>query len=54
VFGGLPAGRLQITYDAAAWEMRIRPDEHNTQKVVLKNKRPGVQRNCTITWQLVD
>jgi hypothetical protein len=54
VFGGLPPGRLQITYDTEGWDMRIRPDENNTQKVVLRNKRPGVQRNCTVTWQLVE
>jgi hypothetical protein len=54
VFGGLPPGRLQVTYDTAAWDLRIRPDERNTQKVVLRNKRPGVQRNCTVTWQLVE
>ena len=54
VFGGLPPGRLQITYDTAAWDARIRPDEHNTQKVVLRNKRPGVQRGCTVTWQLIE
>jgi hypothetical protein len=54
VFGGLPPGRLQIAYDTAAWDARIRPDEHNTQKVVLRNKRPGVQRSCTVTWQLIE
>jgi hypothetical protein len=53
VFGGLPPGNLQITYDTSIWEMRIRPDENNTQKIVLRNKRPGAQRNCTVTWQLV-
>ena len=54
VFGGLPPGRLQITYDTATWDARVRADETNTQKVVLRNKRPGVQRSCTVTWQLLE
>ena len=54
VFVGLPPGRLQITYDTATWDARVRADETNTQKVVLRNKRPGVQRSCTVTWQLLE
>ena len=54
VFGGLPPGRLQVTYDTDVWDLRIRPDENDTQKAVLRNKRAGVQRHCTILWKLVE
>jgi len=54
VFGGLPPGRLQVTYDVEIWDVQIRPDENDAQKIVLKNKRPGVQRKCTVLWQLVN
>jgi len=54
VFGGLPPGRLEINYDTEVWDLRIRPDENDTQKLVLRNKRAGVRRNCTISWKLVE
>lgn len=53
VFAGLPAGELRLTYDAETWEVRARADANNTQRLILRNRRPGTQRRCTVAWQLL-
>ena len=54
VFSGLPAGTLRLTVDAEVWDARTRPDADGTQRIVLRNKKPGTQRRCTVTWQLIE
>ena len=55
VFEGLPPGRIQVIHDTSIWEARVRPDENNTaQKLILRNRRPGTQRRCTVTWRLLE
>jgi hypothetical protein len=54
VFEGLPPGRIQVIHDTSIWEARVRPDDNNTQKLILRNRRPGTQRRCTVTWRLLE
>jgi tRNA A-37 threonylcarbamoyl transferase component Bud32 len=54
VLSGLPPGRIGLDYDTDEWSAAIRPDDDNTQRVILTNKRPGTRRECTVKWQLLE
>ena len=51
VFRNLPPLRLVLDYDTAIWEARLSPGEGNTQRLVLRNKKPGTQKKCQVTWR---
>jgi len=52
VFRNLPPGRLTLTYDQSVWEARLSPGEANTQRLILRNKKPGTQKKCIVNWRL--
>ena len=52
VFSQLPAAKLELVYDSGIWEARtVGPVE--TQRVIIRNKKPGAQKKCTIHWKVV-
>jgi hypothetical protein len=53
VFRNLPPMRLALTYDQDVWEARLSPAEGNTQRLILRNKKPGTQKKCTVAWRVV-
>ena len=53
VFRGLPPTKLRLIYDRTIWEGELSPDEQNTQRLVLRNLKPGTQRNCVVGWTVI-
>lgn len=53
VFRNLPPGRLALTYDQDVWDGRLSPGEANTQRLILRNKKPGTQKKCAVTWRVI-
>ena len=53
VFRGLPPAKLRLEYDQTTWEGELSPDEQNTQRLVLRNKKPGTQRDCIVRWTVI-
>ncbi len=53
VFRNLPPVRLALTYDQNVWEARLSPGEGNTQRLIMRNKRPGTQKQCVVTWRVI-
>jgi hypothetical protein len=53
VFTDLPPGRLQLDYDAKVWDSRLSPGAGNSQRLILTNKRPGMQKRCVVRWTIV-
>jgi hypothetical protein len=53
VFRNLPPGRLALSFDEDVWEARFSPGEGNTQRIILRNKKPGVQKKCAVAWRLL-
>ncbi len=53
VFRGLPPLKLQLDYDTEIWEGELSSDERNTQRLVLRNKKPGTQRRCVVRWSVL-
>ena len=53
VFRNLPPGRLRLTsYDPKIWVATFLPGEGATQRLVLRNMKPGSQKSCTVHWEL--
>lgn len=52
VFTGLPPVPLRLTVDENIWDARLVPGDGNTQRLILRNKRPGRQSTCTVRWQV--
>jgi hypothetical protein len=53
VFRNLPPFPLRLTYDEETWEARLTPGEGNTQRLILRNKKPGTQNRCVVTWRVI-
>jgi ribosomal protein L40E len=53
VFRNLPPVRLALTYNQDVWEARLSPGEGNTQRLIMRNKRPGTQKQCVVTWRVI-
>jgi hypothetical protein len=53
VFRNLPANKLALDYDTRNWDARLAPGEGGTQKLILKNKSPGPQKQCVVHWTAV-
>jgi hypothetical protein len=53
VFRNLPPLRLALTYDQDVWEARLSPAEGTTQRLILRNKKPGTQKKCVVTWRVI-
>jgi hypothetical protein len=51
VFLNLPPAKLQLTYDANTWDTSLVPSGQ-TQKLILRNKKPGSQKKCTVHWKV--
>src|SRR5262249_41662548 len=52
VFRNLPPGRLVLEYDQNTWEARLEPGE-GSQRLVMRNKKPGTQNKCLVSWHLI-
>jgi hypothetical protein len=50
VFRNLPPIKLALDYDTRNWDARLAPGEGGTQKLILKNKSPGPQKQCVVHW----
>ena len=53
VFRGLPPVKLRLDYDRTIWDGELSPDEQNTQRLILRNKKPGTQKNCVVRWAVI-
>jgi hypothetical protein len=53
VFRNLPPNKLALDYDTRNWEARLTPGEGGTQKLILKNKSPGPQKQCVVHWMAI-
>jgi hypothetical protein len=53
VFRNLPAVKLQLDYDSKIWDARLMAGEGQTQKLVLKNKSSGPQKQCVVHWSVI-
>ena len=54
VFERLPPTHLKLSYNADVWDARLAPGEANTQRVILRNKKPGTQKQCVVRWDVID
>ena len=52
VFANLPPLKLQLTYDRNTWEASLVPNGQQ-QRLILRNKKPGSQKKCSIHWTVV-
>jgi hypothetical protein len=52
VFRNLPPGKIQLVYDTKVWEARLAPGDGQSQRLILKNKGSGAQKNCTVHWTI--
>jgi hypothetical protein len=52
VFSNLPPMKLDLVYDKNAWDVSAE-ENGGMQRVIIKNKRPGTQKKCTIRWKVV-
>ncbi len=53
VFENLPGARLKFTFDHSAWQPTISHQPNGTQTLVMRSLRPGIQRTCDVTWEIV-
>jgi hypothetical protein len=53
VFRNLPASESSLAYDREVREARLAPGEGNTQRLVLRNKKPGTQKRCVVYWRIL-
>lgn len=53
VFERLPPLALKLTYDTAIWTARVAPGSNNTQRIILRNTKPGTQKTCVVRWDIV-
>jgi hypothetical protein len=53
VFRNLPPMRLVLTYDQDVWDVRLSPGEGNTQRLILRNRKPGTQKKCVVNWRVI-
>jgi hypothetical protein len=50
VFRNLPPVKLALDYDTKNWDARLTPGEGGTQKLIMKNKSSGPQKQCIVHW----
>ncbi len=53
VFRNLPPVKLALDYDTRNWEARLTPGEGGTQKLIMKNKSAGPQKQCVVHWMAI-
>ena len=53
VFRNLPMVKLALDYDTRNWEARLTPGEDGTQKLIMKNKSAGPQKQCVVHWMAI-
>lgn len=53
VFRNLPPVKLALDYDTRNWDARLTPGEGGTQKLIMKNKSPGPQKQCVVHWMAI-
>jgi hypothetical protein len=53
VFRNLPLLKMQLDYNTKVWEARLAPGENQTQRLILKNKGSGPQKQCAVHWIVV-
>jgi len=53
VFDNLPKARLKFTFDHAAWQLAIKPNQDGTKKVVLSSLAQGYQSSCDLGWEII-
>ncbi len=53
VFANLPGLKLELHYDKNSWEARLSPGPDQTQRLVLRSKKPGLQRKCVVHWNVI-
>jgi hypothetical protein len=51
VFSDLPPVNLRLVYDTNTWEGVLVPNGQ-TQRLILRNKKPGTQKKCTVQWSV--
>lgn len=54
VFRNLPPVKLALDYDTKNWDARLTPGEGGTQKLIMKNKSPGPQKQCIVHWIAIE
>jgi hypothetical protein len=52
VFRNLPPLKLALTFEQDVWEARLSPGEGNTQRLIMRNKKPGTQKKCVVVWRV--
>jgi hypothetical protein len=52
VFSNVPAAKLDLAYDRNTWEVRV-VESGQTQRMIIKNKKPGTQKKCAIRWKVM-
>jgi hypothetical protein len=50
VVRNLPPYTLTLSYDTNTWEGELQPAQGNTQRLVLRNRKPGTQKTCVVRW----
>jgi hypothetical protein len=53
VFRNLPPLKMQLDYDQRLWEARLAPGENQSQRLILKNKSSGPQKQCVVHWSIL-
>jgi hypothetical protein len=43
--------KLTLTYDTSIWDASLVLGGQ-TQRLILRNKRPGTQKKCTVHWKV--
>jgi hypothetical protein len=51
VFDNLPPVALDLSYDTQTWDARL-VTRGQTQRLILRNKKPGRQSTCTVRWHV--
>jgi hypothetical protein len=52
IFTDLPPVKLHLVYDTNTWEGVLVPSGQ-TQRLILRNEKPGSQKKCTVEWTVV-
>jgi hypothetical protein len=52
VFSNLPAAKLNLAYDQSTWEVHT-VQSGQTQRLIIRNKKPGTQKKCAIHWKVL-
>jgi hypothetical protein len=53
IIPGLPSGKLELQYDTKTWEGHLQPVDGKSQRLILRNKKPGPQKKCVVSWKRV-